>query len=293
MIQTIREELAPEPWNYSSLVVGDDTERDIWAEIDQHPLDNKARMVLIRDAEKLVHWDRLYDWMKHKATNPNTHLILVSNEPKIARLPGEDRTRGDVLPHIAAISAKGIAVECRPYTNATAKHAVAWVQSKVKMRDGIAGYLLNRANGDLRLVRDLCTKLAVFPEEISITTINGMLQEQPRDDFADALLRLDKKTALLALETIDYTEYSRIIGLLDTKLDLAGMIHDMQSEYKTISEINARAGNKNFLVKDLLPVSKHYDYKRRLQIREVLAIADTSLREGATVGVMEAVVGFW
>jgi DNA polymerase III delta subunit len=296
VIRTIRDDLAPEPWNYIPLTV-ERNEREVWAEADQHPVGPGNRLVVIRDAERLTQWDRLTEWIKFRSLNPNSYLVFVSNEERLTRLPvppdAERGTKGAIAPHIAAFSGKGSAVECRPYTQATAKHAVEWVQSKVKMRDGIAGYLLDRANGDLRLVRDICDKLAVFPDDISITTINGMLSEQPRDEFSDALLALDKKTALLALEHLPVEEYSRVIGLLDSRLDLAGMVHDMQSEFKTPSQIASAAGTRNFLVKDLLPVSKHYDYKRRLQIRRVLSTADEATRSGSSIGVLEAVVALW
>lgn len=46
--QYVRDYLKPEPWNYVALSAGDDSERAIWAEAEQHPMDNSARMVVIR-----------------------------------------------------------------------------------------------------------------------------------------------------------------------------------------------------------------------------------------------------
>jgi hypothetical protein len=143
------------------------------------------------------------------------------------------------------------------------------------------------------LVRDICQKLAVFPNEITISVVNALLVERPRDSFSDALLALDKKTALLALREISPEEYGRTLGLLDARLDLAGMVHDMQIEHHSPSEITRAAGSQAFLVKDIIPVSKHYDSKRRLAIRRILAIADEGYRSGQTVGILEAVVAFW
>jgi len=298
VISEVRAALDLDPWSYISLAAGSDSERLIWTELNQHPVGGGNRLAVIRNAENLKDWSHLISWVKARSENPKTHVIFVSNEEKVPRIPPtEDERRknlkGATQPHIATITGKGHIIECRPYTSSTAHHAVAWVQSKVKMREGIAGHLLERANGDLRMVRDLCVKLALFPAEITLTTINGMLAEQPRDSFSDALLALDKPTALLALEKLPVSEYGRMIGLLDARLDLAGLVHDMQTEYKTPSEIARAAGNKNFLVKELLPVAKHYDPKRRLQIRTVLSTADETIRGGASVGVMEAIVVFW
>lgn len=297
VVQTVKKNLAPEPWNYVTLVVGEDTERKVWSEVNQHPIGASARLVVIRGAEKLQRMDQLTDFLKHRATNPRTHLLFVSSEARIRRLePTEEERRnngkGEIVPFLK-VGVRGHVIECRPYTADTAKHAVTWVQSKVKMRDGVAGHLLNRANGDLRLVRDVCDKLAVFPEEPNLSTINEILSARPRDTFADALLALDRKTALLALERLPTSEYSRVVGLLDFRLDLAGMVHDLLLEHKTPSEIARASGTRGFLVPDLLPVAKHYDAKRRLSIRKMLALADQTLRGGESTGVMEALVTTW
>lgn len=298
VVSSIKKRLNVAPWNYVPLVVGMDSERTVWAEIDQHPLDSGPRLVIIRNAERLKDWNRLIEFIKYRSMNPLTHIIFVSNDersPRVAVAPAGkfQKATEEATPYIAAFSGKGYVIECKPYTAATVPHAVEWVKSKVKMRDGIAGYMLNRANGDLRLVRDMCTKLAVFPDEITLTTINLMLKERPRDSFSDALLALDKKTALLALRDLSPSDYSRTLGFLDARLDLAGMVHDMQMDHKTPSEMAMAAGNQNFLVKDIIPIAKHYDHKRRLQIRKTLALADDALRSGATEAVMESIVAFW
>lgn len=298
VVEHIKARLSPEPWNYKPMVAGEDSERLIWTEADQYPMGATPRLLIIRNAEKLKDWEKFESWIKARTHNPNTYLILVSNEERIPRteLTPEERRRGgkaEVLPHIAAIGTKGHVIECRPYTNATAKHAIVWVQNKVRMREGIAAHLLNRANGDLRIVRDVCTKLAVFPDEITLSTINGMMMERPRDNFSDALLALDKRTALLALRDLQTADYSMTLGYLDARLDLAGTIHDMQVEHRPQTEIVKAVGSQGFLVKDIIGIAKHYDAKRRLTIRKMLALADEALRSGNTDGVLEAVVAFW
>lgn len=126
-----------------------------------------------------------------------------------------------------------------------------------------------------------------------MSAVNELLSEMPRDTFSDALVAIDKKTALLALERLTPSEYSRTLGMLDQRLDLAGMVHDLMLEHKTASEIARAAGNKNFLVPEIMKVAKHYDSKRRLEIRQVLALADETLRSGEHVGVLEVVVSQW
>lgn len=297
-VEYIQSYLGPQPWDELHLVVGEDSERSIWAAAEQHPLGSSPRLVIIRNAEDLKNWDRFIAWMRDRTLNPRTYLVLISNEERIpkttpTREERRDGAKPEPLPHIAAIGARGHVVECRPFTSATAHHSIPWVQSKVRMREGVAKHLMERSDFNLRHVRDLCAKLAVFPGEPTIAVINDMLTERPRDSFADALLALDRKTALLALREIPPSDYGRVIGLLDSRLELAGMIHDMQVEHRSQGEITKAAGQQAFLVKDVLPVAKHYDIKRRQSIRKVLAVADEAYRSGQTESVMEALTLFW
>jgi DNA polymerase III delta subunit len=161
------------------------------------------------------------------------------------------------------------------------------------MRPGVASHLLERANGNIRLVRDLCLKLAMFPQEPTIAMVNELLREHPRDTFAGALLALDRKTALLALAELPQDEYAAVIGTLEANVDLAGLVHDMLVQHKSNSEISRAAGNKRFLVPDLLPVARHYNPTRRASIRQLLSDADEVLRLGERTAVMETLVAYW
>lgn len=296
VVETIKSELKPEPHNVFPLVAGDDSERLIWAEIEQEPADGQRRLVIIRNADRLKNLDRLIPFIQHRATNPNTYLVFVSRANELPRLPPpkEDRyAKGELVPYLAALTGKGHIIECKPVTQSTADKAVLWVMEKAKINRKLAEYLLERCNGNLRLARDLSAKLRVFGGEVTVAVINLLLAEQPRDDFADALLGLDRKTALLALKKLTPSEYSQALGMLDARLEFAGMLHDLQVEGASPAEIGRAAGNKRFLLDSILPIAKHYNAKRRLQIRNMIALADEALRSGVTEGPMEAIVAFW
>ena len=300
VVAYVKRYLGPEPWNCVTLVVGEDSERAIWNAANQYPLGGSPRLVVIRNVDAMKDWDPFLLWIKHRSLNPRTHLVLISSEHKIPKTEPtpEERRRGgkpESLPHIAAIGARGHVIECRPYTTATSKYSIEWVQSKVRMREGVAKQLLIRANFNLRLVRDVCVKLSVLPPEMEITTsiINNMLTERPRDSFSDALLALDRKTALLALQEIQPDDYGRIIGLLDSRVDLASMVHDMMNEHRAPHEIARAAGPQAWLVPDIMAVAKHYNSKRRDQIRNLLAIVDEAYRGGQRTGILEMLVASW
>ena len=298
VVQYVRDYLKPEPWNYVALSAGDDSERTIWAEAEQHPMDNSARMVVIRHAQELKDLDRFQDWVKQRTRNARTYLVLLSDEEKIPKTkPTDDErkkgARPEVVPHLKSIGPRGHVIECRPFTSQTARHSISWVQDKVRMPETVARHLMERSNFELRRVRDICLKLAVFEGSPTVPLINSLLSERPRDNFVDALFSLNRKEALLALKEVHPNDYGQIIGKLDAQLDLVGMIHDMQAEYHSPYEIAKAAGAQAFLVPALIPIAKHYDSKRRHSIRKMLAIVDSANRAGISTGTMEGLILTW
>lgn len=298
VVDNIRRMLDLDAWSYIPIVLGEDPERLVWAALDEHPLGSSQRLVVVQHADRLTQWHRLEQWVKHRTQNPRTHVIFVSDEERLTRTDPtpEERRKGakeELVPHLEAIRGKGPLIECRPFTQATAKHAVTWVRLRLPMREAVAGHLLDRANGDLRLVRDTLFKMRALGVEVTISLVNSMLQAQPRDTFTESLMALDKPAALRALDRLPESDYSRVIGLLDSDIDFAHRIHEMLLEHKTPGEIARAVGNRGFLVSDVIPVAKHYNDKRVREIRALLAVADEHLRQGVRVGLLESLVSGW
>ena len=299
IIETHKKHFGTDPWCLSTYTAGDDTDKEIWADLFSHPVDGQTkRLVIVRSAEQLKRLEGVAEFMSTKNKNPLTHVIFVSNEPELGRFDPtpeqkKERKKGDLFPHISANQGKGATIECKPFTQATAKHAVSWVQSKVEIRRGVAGKLLERANGDLRLTRDAIQKLAAFPDEITEQTINLLLSARPRMSFVDALIEIDKRAALLALDYMPQSEYSSAIGLLDQRLEVLGRVREMVISHQPMSKITAALGTMGFLARDLVPVSKMYDNKRRDACRHLLAKTDEAVRAGIAKGPMELLVHFW
>lgn len=289
VIRTLVGYMKPTEWNLEYVDASD--EKRVWDSVSQYPLDHNPRIVIVTNAEKLTQTDNIIELIRKRTSFPNSYVWFVSNEDRARRVgEGQEEHLADFL---EAFKGKGQVVECRPFTTATAKHAISWVQSKVFMRVGVAQHLLLRSGWDLRLVRDILWKLALFDKEPTIAMINDLMSERPGDTYADSLLALKKKEAYLSLAKTPEEEYSRVLGLLDSKLDLAGMVHDMLLEHQSTTAITRAAGNMSFLIPDLLPIAKHYDVKRRIHIRNLLAQADEALRGGARTAVMEAVTAAW
>jgi hypothetical protein len=279
-----------DPINLVYLDAREQTPRYIWNELRQYPFgDTAKRLTIVRGAEELSLEDEFVQYVKDRGALPRNFVIFVSAEDQLRK---QENTR-TVVDALEYLKGRGTLIECRPFTSSTAKHAVTWVKEKADLRGRVAEHLLNRATGDLRLVRDTLNKLKVVNGEISLRLVDEMFEERPDDTFLNALFAMDRKTALAALREMPRSEYSRTIGLVDARLDLAGLVHDMVIAQRSSGEIARAAGNKGFLVPDMLPVAKYYDKKRRLRIRKYLATVDSYSEYGIPDGALEALVALW
>lgn len=290
VVGLIKSALAPDPINMVYLDAREDSPRHIWNELRQLPFGTLAtRVTIVRGAENLLLDENFVQYVKDRAYLSRNYVIFVSSEEQLRR---QDDSRF-LVDELEFLKTRGALIECRAFTASTAKHAVTWVREKADIRPRVAEHLLNRATGDLRLVRDTINKLNVFPGEVTLRVVDEMFEARPDDTFLGALFALDRKTALLALKEMPRSEWSRTIGLVDARLDLAGLVHDMMIEHKTSGEIARAAGSKGFLVPDMLPVAKHYDKKRRLRIRKYLATVDGYTEYGVPEGALEGLVALW
>lgn len=289
----------PAPWNVAHVNAQEMSTRKIAAELYQHPLGAGERLVVIRHADVIEDWSFLTEWIPKRSQNPKTYVVLMSEASGIPRIePTPDQRRAGIKAHppehLDLIQKRGAVIECRSFTTATAKYSPAWVQSMIPMRDNVAKHLMERANFEVRLVRDTCMKLRMIGvTDVTITHINQLLAEQPRDTFVDAILARDHKTAILASRTIPESEYGKIIGQLDSRLDLTGLVHDMMVEHSKPGDIARAAGKQAWLVPEIIPVAKHYSSKRRLELRKVLALADNAYRSGHPKGLLDVIASFW
>jgi hypothetical protein len=81
--------------------------------------------------------------------------------------------------------------------------------------------------------------------------------------------------------------------MLDSSLELAGTVHDFETNNKPRLELIKAAGKKAWLLPEVEKVAKHYDLKRRNRTRQLLLMADEALQGGETTGVFESLVALW
>lgn len=287
VIDTTKKTLEPSTLDYVSLSFSNTFERDVWAEANQYPLVPGARrMVLIRDADKLIRWQQLESWLRRTRTLPGVYLLFVSNEPD---LPTTTTGGKKVLkPHVAQLRApRGSLVRC---TMLAEPDAVAWVRRRSKLDESTAKYLLTRTGGNLAAAAAVCAKLALFEQGAGPATIDMMVADSPAADFTDHLIALEKRQALLCLQSLDESEKIKAIALLDSRLDLLERLYRIQIAGRTWRE---SSGVNPYLLRQYMPHARHYDVSSCTHRRRVLAVIDDALRNGARDGVLESLVALW
>lgn len=294
VLDTIVRRLDVPDWNYQRFDPTLNSEDAIWERLFRTNFDTATSISVVLNAEKLKKKELLPKLVKLK---PSSHVVIfVTSEERVERIPVPKDGGGfthELPDWLEGFEKKGKIIECIPFTNSTAKTAVAWVKSKVDVKEGAAADILNAANGDLRVVKDTILKLQWIGEVVTPRNVYAMLHEHPKDTFTDAMLSTDKGTALDALKKMPTSEYLQVIGHLDAQVDLAGRVHDMLASHKTVKEIMIAVGGQAFLVPTISKVARHYSKPRIINIRKLLAEADRRLRRGVVDGVMESLVVLW
>lgn len=285
------------PSNLVGVRFGDYSESLAWAQLEQAPLDPRSpRVLVLRDVDRAKHWTRLQNWLTHKRWYPNTRVILVSGEEKLERLPTEEGGFANAE-HIQALRKAGAGIiTCDEFTERSAAVAVQWVQSLYGMPPNVAGHLLNRANGNLRIVRDAVVKLRALEQAASIPLVNDLVPQAPRDEFVDALIHRDRRTALAQLKRVRNAEYRRELGRLDAQLTFMSQLHHLQARGASYADMARELQGRAFLIKEFLDDAKNYDDKAIMRRRSLVALCDGILlriRSTQVTAVMETLVLNW
>lgn len=285
VVSTTRRMVGAGPLDYESTT---GTDPGLWAKTHQHPMaPGGNRLVVIRDAEKITSWEPLTIWVTQRRTLPGVHLIFVSND---ADLPRQNTAkRAAAADHIEAMKPpRGYVVRC---SSVSAADALAWVIARSTMDERTARHLLTRVGGDLTAAGAVCAKLRVFGDvDVTTTIIDNLVDKIPGDTFVELLLAGHKSDAFASISDIPDREAGKVIGLLDSRLDLLAKLWDAQAQGRYGQQIH---GINPFLIRQYTPIAKHYEPARCAHSRQVLAVVDDALRQGARAGVWETLVALW
>lgn len=283
-------------WSTHTYILGEVKEEEAIDALFQKPFEAEDRLIVIRNSEKISKYDFLDKFIASRKKNPNTFVVLVSNEERAekTKLTDEQRSDGEkpeYVPHIRKIVKHGRMIECRPFSEG--RYAVTWLQSRTDINDALARHIVARANGQTRLIRDASVKLGAIPEYRNAQVVNELLAEQPSDGLDDALMALDKRSALQSLESLSEDQVGKVLYRLSRALDRAGWVHDLQAQRKTPAQIALALGERSYMLKSVMEVSKYYTPKRRIATRMILDKAISAYEDGSREGVLESVIAVW
>jgi DNA polymerase III delta subunit len=289
VVDTTRKLVDVNELDYLSIRVGEVGQYGMWDVLNQYT-SGARRFIVVRDVEKVTYWEPLEGWLADPRL-ASIHVVFVSSDHDVAHTVVDKKKIA--ASHIATLMARrrhAVVVRCG---TPNPVDAVAWVRRRAWLfDDSVAHHLLVRVGGDLTAAAGIADKLALFDgdERISPATVDQLCDQLVTNTFADSLLMLRRRDALTAAQGLSQYEYGKVIGLLDSRLDLLATLNH---HIRVGSHPREMAGVPHFLARAYLPIAKHYDSQRCDRSRQVLALVDDALRSGARDGLMEALVALW
>lgn len=289
VVDDIKSIVNPPATDYLIFNAGDVNDSAIWVESLHTPLDPQAnRLVVVRRAEAFQDWAFLSQWLLMSKNMPSNYLVFVSDEPDIPTTQQD----GKFVPtdYIDLIQTKGRVIRC----SLPAEEDLAnWLVDDYALDYAAADFLVRHASGNIHSMINVARKAKVFNASPSPAIIAQLCVEESHGSFVDSLIIRDKKSALRAIEDIPEEDYSRQIGMLDSRLELIQDLAFMASKRMGLREMCAEPGMKPFLVRKFLPAVKRYDDSKILYCRKLLAIMDDVIQNGSRRGVLETLVAMW
>jgi len=261
----------------------------MWEAASQYPLDpNVNRLVVVRNAEAIKDWEPVYDWFAATRGNTANYLLLTSYQADAPSTYTKGKRTG-YEDHIEFIRTKGKLIKCSQPND---EDLIKWSES-YGLSSSAARHLVDRTSGNTTAMLEVFRKVHVWNGSPNARAIDLLCEEQALDSFADYLILHDKPTAYLALDTTPQVDRAKIITRLDYRLDIMMEIAKYNRRRMYPGDIAATTGIKIYLVKRFLPVAKDYDNKKIRQCRQLLAMIDAALKDGAKIGVWETLIALW
>jgi len=260
-----------------------------WESISQYPLDPEAnRLTIIRNAEQISDWSGIYDWLANSRSNPKNYLLLISYQSDASAIFSKGK-KVTYAEHIELIRTKGKFIRCSMPND---EDLMKWVTS-YGLTSNAAKELIERTSGDTAELYNVLRKVHLWQGSPNAKALALLSEELALDSFADYLITQDKVAAYTALKTISEDEVSRVVARLDSRLTMISEIGRCVRRRMYDGDIAATTGIKIFLIKKFKPVVRDYDDKKIKYCRQLLATIDGAMRDGAKVGVLEALICLW
>jgi hypothetical protein len=262
---------------------------EFWEIASQYPLNPESnRLTVVRNADKVDSWSNLVDWLGNSRNNPKNYLLFLSDQPDAPGIYAKGK-KVSYAEHIDLIRSKGKFIKCSLPND---EDLVKWACS-YGLSQNSAEFLMERTSGDTALMLDVLKKVDIWDGSPSPKALALLCEEQALDSFSDYLILRDKTNAFMALKTMSQEDKSKIISRLDYRLDTLMEIGRCVRRRMFDVDIAANTGIKIYLIKRLKPVVKDYDDRKIKYCRQLLAMIDGAIRDGAKVGTWETLITLW
>lgn len=267
---------------------GEDAEEDIWDACYSYPFTGERNLVLVREAQRLEHMDRVIALSARELRD--VWVLFVSSEDGYDRkLPKEEGGGRKMFPGPAAVQelSCGQLVKCV----ISEKDKLAWFKRNVPgIQESAAVAVLEKTGHSMTLLADVAAKAAASRWPISEAALLMLVDERlSASSFEDDLIRHRKRDALSHLPPPE--DWGRLFALLSSRLDVLALLHAHQGETARELEMSVRV--PRMFVAAYRQVASQYPPSRVRSCRQVLATLDVAWRHGARTGLGEALVAQW
>ncbi len=282
-------ELADVPaHNVTHLSAFDTRESDIWAVLNQHPLDlERPRLLVVYEAQRLEKLERVQAWLKDNQTTRirSATVIFVSSESEISEEVSELTKSSNAMP-----------VRCALPKNEDdrLKRSREVIQSWGPIEGIAAGVLAQRVNFDMADAYSVVRKAGMFPNaNLTVNAINLLAPRKADQDLTWALVSCQRKKAAEAIPEVPMTQVGRVIGGLSTHVEALSRINATLTSDLSYRETAKRLQLKEGYVRMLHTHAKFYPRKQAVRRILLLNEVDAAWQSGAREGVLEVLVAGW
>lgn len=278
-------------FNVLRLSAVDTPETEIWAALNQHPLDtDQQRFIVIHEAQRLEHTDRMLSWVKDNQ--------IVRRKTVTAVFVSRDKEWEDDVKSEISKSSNAQQVRCAlpkdesDRLKRASEIICSWGNGQINPT--VAGVLALRVNFDMAEARAVLQKAALFPTaEVTVGVVEKLAPLRSDEDIIWSLLALDKRRAASSIPEVAPSSIGRIIGSLATHVTVLGQINKVIPYTSNIREVAKRIEAREQYVRHLIPHARHYSRYEVTRRTDILTRLDVAWQRGEREGVLESLVALW
>lgn len=277
VIQTIKETVRPGVLDYYTHD-GADKIADIMDTLTRELAGDK-KLVVIRNGQKVKKFDRIVKWAGLIRQFTETCLVVQTNEVKVSTKDARYRPFVEL----------GLFIECKSLPKTK---LYEWLTTFAEMTPGAFDLLLDSCGWELSRVVNEVKKLRYLGRVVKVEDIAALCPRTYDERFVDQLLAQDKVKAKHALRLLGPEDRSKIVGLLDYKLNLLLQLALLRRQGMGLKEAVYKLNISFFIAKihwDLCQTMTISVIRKRLSL---LVNIDTRVRAGHN-GALAVLLALW